>query len=184
MNTDNGISNFIPVLVADKCISAEINSLISNVWSDQEGDNASQGQLYKAELLKPQWCLDVLVDLGWTLSYSRKHMSLNKAEIQKRFANRLQNLLTFSLEHNLCVVTNRLVEIALKVGIIRSDGPQYIWNIEENSTSANNILMNEVFSPLNLKAEESSLLSLPKTEVGSNSFIKVLPYLRCIYRPT
>ena len=157
------------VLVTDKYVCDEVNSLMSGVLTACQDDYVSPRHS-KYELLRPQWCLDVLADLGWTFRYPREPTSSDKVGKQKAFVERLERLLMFSIEHNLLVVLERLAEIALTVGVISCDGVQYSWNTDYTTlTNANDIFTSQAFSSVNMKTKQFPSLTSLKDEISSAS---------------
>lgn len=105
----HGLSNFVPILVADKSICSEINLIGAN--------HASAFNIcadVKDELgLRSHFCKDMVTDLGWALKYAHTPHPIDKVEVKEVFIRRLQTLLLFSIEHPFHAITRRLVQTAV-----------------------------------------------------------------------
>eukprot|EP00250_Pteridium_aquilinum_P012857 c20988_g1_i1 orf=716-3577(+) len=153
-----GVSNFMPVLVADKAVCLEINALRLNCALSATVNCNSNTIYEEAEVSRSQYSMDTLTDLGWALKYMNKQHHADKTEVREIFMKRVQSLLMFSLEHCCHAVTQRLVQTALSTLVTQdmncvsgsSEGLS-VWNTSNTSkewkdalTSGGPALPNEV----------------------------------------
>ncbi|KAI5059242.1 hypothetical protein GOP47_0025561 [Adiantum capillus-veneris] len=108
----HGLSNFVPVLVADKSICSEINTVRLNYISSASSNICVKSLGKDVKALRSQFGMDILTDLGWALKYITRPLPVDKFELREALIDRLQTLHLFSLEHR-CHAVARLVQTAV-----------------------------------------------------------------------
>eukprot|EP00249_Psilotum_nudum_P021790 c28247_g2_i2 orf=387-3470(+) len=122
---DLGVSNFMPMLVADGEICAEVNSLRQNLelkvaYCDSELQNIDTETCLLASL--EQQVSDLLIDLGWVLRHVQDDNSVKGIEVCDTFLERLQRLLLTSRTMGWHAVTKQLLQIAETTGVFAKLG--------------------------------------------------------------
>ncbi|XP_002991065.2 squamosa promoter-binding-like protein 7, partial [Selaginella moellendorffii] len=107
---DHGISNSVPLLVADKQLCEEVQTLERDLKASSSGCCSGRD----ACRLETH---EVLVDLGWVISHTSRAKRVSATPMH---VCRLQRLLVFAVERGWTAATKRILEAARQMG--QSDG--------------------------------------------------------------
>ncbi|KAL2610261.1 hypothetical protein R1flu_028834 [Riccia fluitans] len=119
----SGVSNFVPLLIAEKKIVDEVRTL------ELEVDTATTSSCCSSENIDSgchpvtsKKYHDLLVDLGWVLrNYTLSNYKADYRPLQQDF-ERLQRLLLFGIRRGWCTVVERVLHVAKRAGLLDSIG--------------------------------------------------------------
>ncbi|BBN19580.1 protein MpSPL4 [Marchantia polymorpha subsp. ruderalis] len=117
-----GISNFIPLLVAEKKIVDEVRTLELEIDTATTSCCSSQSHDSRFQPLNQKRYHDLLVDLGWVLrnytlnNFNPHHQSLGQD------VERLQGLLLFGVRRGWYTTVQRVLQVAKRSGVIERIG--------------------------------------------------------------
>ncbi|MCO5578855.1 hypothetical protein L7F22_032702 [Adiantum nelumboides] len=129
----NGLSNFMPILVADKSICLEINSVRLNYVCSSSFNICVDTLDKDVKVRRSQFGMDILTDLGWALKYTTRPFPVDKLELRETLNERLQSLLLFFLKHRCHAITQRLVQTALSTFV--TEDVYYVRGVNMWNTS-------------------------------------------------
>ncbi|KAL3695527.1 hypothetical protein R1sor_009603 [Riccia sorocarpa] len=119
----SGVSNFIPLLIAEKDIVDEVRTLELEVETPTTSSCCSSGNTgSRIHSVASKKYHDLLVDLGWVLRYyTLSNTGADYKPILQDF-ERLRRLLHFGVRRGWCRVVERVLDVAKRAGLLNNIG--------------------------------------------------------------
>eukprot|EP00249_Psilotum_nudum_P005243 c18696_g1_i2 orf=543-1634(-) len=123
---DLGVSNFISILVGDKEVCDEVNSLrpsleLETFCSDNDPQSLATNS-WRSGFFNRQNLSDLLLDLGWVLRYLHEENLIMTVEMRDALLERFQKLLWVSITKRWRAVAKRLLRTAEVTGLFAHHG--------------------------------------------------------------